>query len=98
MPCTQTAVLQALSSYLARPVHIVCDAVLFQRRHSSVVRALSNMVCSCAAAIDLLDASFVCRLVGKALEDPLSHCRPTNVAEADEENGNGRAFGHGRGA
>lgn len=84
--------------HLARPVDIICDAVLFQRRHSPVIRPLSNVICTCAAAIDLFDTSLVWRLVGKALEDSLGHCRPANVAEAYEEDGDGLTFGgHGRG-
>ena len=54
------------------------------------------MVCTRAAAINLLDAPLVWWLVRKALEDSLGHCRPANVAKADEEDGDGLTFGrHG---
>lgn len=72
---------------------VVCDAMLLQGRHRTVVWLITDMVRARAAAVDLLDQALVWRFGGDGLEDAFCHGRAADVAEAYKEHRDG--FRHG---
>lgn len=66
--------------HLARCVHVVRHTMPRQRLHGAIIWIIANMICTSAAAVELLDQALVRRLRSDGLEDALCHGRTADVA------------------